>query len=180
MNQKEVLDFVLDMDKRADRRVAELFVRIVRDLLDNYTVQLMKNFIQHGETSTFKHCVAVSYKSFKTALRLGLDYRACARGGLLHDLFLYDWHDKSVRGNLHGFYHPGKALENAEKQFELSCKEREIIKKHMWPLTIIPPKCREAYVICYFDKVCTSVEVMREWGNLVKKLMKRKLYSKKG
>ncbi|MGD9560097.1 MAG: HD family phosphohydrolase, partial [Oscillospiraceae bacterium] len=92
----------------------------------------------------------------------GLDYRAAARAGLLHDLFLYDWHQHpSVTGaRFHGFSHPAEALKNAEKAFALNDMEKEIILKHMWPLTLNPPRYKEAFVVLYHDKVCSFRETM--------------------
>lgn len=156
----------------------DLFLDCISDLIESEVVQKMCNFTQHGDTTTFDHCLMVSFKSFQFCRKFNLDYRAAARGGLLHDLFLYDWHDKDLGVNLHGFYHPGIALRNAEKAFVLDDKEKEIIKKHMWPLTVVPPKCREAYVICYFDKTCTLKEVFKEWGVSLRKLMTRGLVKK--
>lgn len=156
----------------------KLFLDCINDLLESEVVQKMCNFTQHGDTTTFDHCLMVSFKSFRFCRKFNLDYRAAARGGLLHDLFLYDWHDKDLGVNLHGFYHPGIALRNAENAFVLDDKEREIIKKHMWPLTVVPPKCREAYVICYFDKTCTLKEVFKERGVSLRKLMTRGLVKK--
>lgn len=151
---------------------AREFYICIDDLLRSEAVQQMKKFTQHGTTSTFDHCVVVAFRSFLLCKKLRLDYKAAARGGLLHDLFLYDWHDKQARGHLHGFYHPGKALKNAEDNFTLTKKEKEIIKKHMWPLTVIPPTCREAYIISYYDKVCTSREVVIEWGGSLRRIYK--------
>lgn len=156
----------------------DLFLDCISDLIESEVVQKMCNFTQHGDTTTFDHCLMVSFKSFQFCRKFNLDYRAAARGGLLHDLFLYDWHDKDLKINLHGFYHPGIALRNAEKAFVLDDKEKEIIKKHMWPLTVVPPKCREAYVICYFDKTCTLKEVFKEWGVSLRKLMTKGLVKK--
>ena len=156
----------------------DLFLDCISDLIESEVVQKMCNFTQHGDTTTFDHCLTVSFKSFQFCRKFNLDYRAAARGGLLHDLFLYDWHDKDLEINLHGFYHPGIALRNAEKAFVLDDKEKEIIKKHMWPLTVVPPKCREAYVICYFDKTCTLKEVFKEWGVSLRKLMTKGLVKK--
>lgn len=156
----------------------DLFLDCISDLIESEVVQKMCNFTQHGDTTTFDHCLMVSFKSFQFCRKFNLDYRAAARGGLLHDLFLYDWHDKDLEISLHGFYHPGIALRNAEKAFVLDDKEKEIIKKHMWPLTVVPPKCREAYVICYFDKTCTLKEVFKEWGVSLRKLMTRGLVKK--
>lgn len=156
----------------------DIFLDCVSDLLVSEDVQKMCCFTQHGDTTTFDHCLMVSFSSFRFCRKFNLDYRAAARGGLLHDLFLYDWHDKKLRSNLHGFHHPSIALRNADSVFDLDDKEREIIKRHMWPLTVVPPKCREAYVICYFDKSCTVKEVFKEWGVSLRKLI-TKMYVKK-
>lgn len=54
-------------------------------------------FVQHGDTSCLLHCVAVAYYSaaILDLLRIRYDRRALVRGALLHDFFLYDWHNHS-------------------------------------------------------------------------------------
>ena len=84
--------------------------------------------------------------------------QALIRGALLHDYFLYDWHDKANGHHWHGFTHPGTALHNASEDWKLTPVEREIIKKHMFPLTPIPPTCREALLVCLADKICAAKE----------------------
>ena len=32
----------------------------------------------------------------------------------------------------------------------------------MWPLTITPPRCREAYVIVAYDKYCSLMETLHK------------------
>ena len=92
---------------------------------------------------------------------MGADYVACARAGLLHDLFLYDWHQHAMLTgeHFHGFTHPKTALLNAQEHFELSPLEADIILKHMWPLTIIPPKSVEGFIVSFADKYCSIAEV---------------------
>ena len=83
---------------------------------------------------------------------------------ILHsDYFLYDWHDKNRENyqKLHGFYHPGIALKNARKEYHLTRREEDIIKKHMWPLTVVPPLCREAWVVTAADKYCSLLETLK-------------------
>lgn len=82
------------------------------------------------------------------------------RGALLHDYFLYDWHEKSDDHRLHGFTHPARALKNAEEIFDLSVVEKDIIKRHMFPLTPVPPAYRESYLVCLADKICSSYETL--------------------
>ncbi|MEE1504614.1 MAG: hypothetical protein UGF89_10270, partial [Acutalibacteraceae bacterium] len=42
----------------------------------------------------------------------------------------------------------------------LNKKEEDIIKKHMWPLTVIPPKYLESFVVTSMDKYCATIEMI--------------------
>lgn len=149
------------------------YMECVYDILSSKVFQSMREYIQHGNTTTLKHCLDVSYVSYRICRRYGLDYRSAARGGLLHDLFLYDWHGYAKRtGNhFHGFTHPRVALHNANHYFELNNVEQDIIVKHMWPLTVIPPKTMEGYVVMYADKYCGLFETV----NRIKKSVEKRV-----
>lgn len=138
------------------------YMSCVRDIFESNEFRKMENFIQHGTTTTMQHCVAVSYVSYKICRKYNLDYRSAARAGLLHDMFLYDWHTyhRDTGKRFHGLTHPGTALRNAEKVFNLSDAEKNIILRHMWPLTIIPPKTKEGFAVVYADKYCTILETV--------------------
>jgi uncharacterized protein len=131
----------------------------VVDLLDSDTVKSMSNFIQHNEVTCLEHCISVSYYSFLVCRLFNIDCRSAARGALLHDLFLYDWHDTAPQEGLHAFVHPKIALKNAGV-FELNETEKDIIKKHMWPLTVIPPKHFESLIVSCVDKYCAFKETV--------------------
>ena len=126
-------------------------------------VSLMAGYVQHGQTTTLEHVAAVAYLSLALVRRLGLhcDERALVRGALLHDYYLYDWHDHNAApDNWHGFTHPRHALRNAEKDFpDLTDLERDIIAHHMVPLVPSPPRHKEALVVSLVDKICSTVEV---------------------
>lgn len=135
--------------------------QLVSDLIEDSVVLNMQDYIQHGNTTCYQHCINVSYYSYKLGKRLGLDTRSIARAALLHDLFLYDWHKVMIVQPLlkkHGFTHPKKALENATEHFELNEKEQDIIVKHMWPLTLRLPKYKESYIVVLMDKYCCLLE----------------------
>lgn len=80
------------------------------------------------------------------------------RGALLHDYFLYDWHQPHKEYGLHGFTHPSTALRNAVQDFDLNAVERNIIARHMFPLVPIPPRYRESVIVCLADKFCSLNE----------------------
>jgi len=137
------------------------YEKCVIDLIEHEMVRSMKNYIQHGDTSCLEHSLYVSYVSYLICKRLGLDYRSAARGGLLHDFFLYDWHKKKPYKGLHGFKHPHIALQNACKYFNLNYLEKDIIKKHMWPLTLRLPRFWETFIVNLSDKYCTIMETIK-------------------
>lgn len=142
------------------------FIQMIDDLLNNDTVKQMKNFRQHYETSCFDHCLIASYYCYLYGKKFNLDYVSCARAAMLHDLFLYDWRKKQDdRKGLHAFTHPKTAYENASKLFALNEKEKDIILKHMWPVTIALPKYKESYLLTLVDKYCALNESYQEIYN---------------
>lgn len=139
--------------------IEEEYEKCIRDIIRHEKVNAMKGFVQHGDISCLEHSLFVSYSSYLVCRKLGLDYRAAARGGLLHDFFLYDWHEKQAYKGLHGFVHPYIALSNANHYFDLSPCEKDIIQKHMWPLTLRLPRYRETLVVLMADKFCAMMEI---------------------
>lgn len=136
----------------------------IDEITENSRFEEMRNYTQHGNTSCFLHTVAVAYYSIRLANALNISVKSdeLMRGALLHDYFLYDWHDGKKERRIHGFTHPSKALDNAKEDFELTERECDIIKRHMFPLTVIPPKYRESIIVCIVDKCCSLYETFNK------------------
>ncbi len=141
----------------ADERI---FRQILTEVCRQSRILQSVHYIQHGSTSVFRHSVAVAYVSFwiVRSLRLAVEARTLIRGALLHDYFLYDWHEKDDSHKWHGFYHAGKALRNAMEDFELNEVEQDMIRRHMFPLNPVPPRHVESWVLCIADKICSGGE----------------------
>lgn len=137
--------------------IAAAFYLAVGELIESDAVRALDEVNQHMDTTRFQHSLNVSYYSFRLALKFGLDARAAARGGLLHDLFYYDTSAMHL-GPLHWSFHPQEALRNAEKLTDLTDTERDIIAAHMWPMTPERPKYKESYLVTFVDKWCASFE----------------------
>jgi len=137
------------------------FEKLVAELKEDEQALKMKNFIQHGSVTTYDHCLSVARKSLELARawRLRVDERALVRAAFLHDFYLYDWHKKG--DHLHGYHHPKIASELADLHFHLSKKEKQIIRSHMWPLTLFhAPASKEAAIVCIADKLCSAKETV--------------------
>lgn len=138
----------------------EQYMIIIDDIINNKLVQQMKKYRQHYNVSCFNHCLLVSYNLYLICKKHKLDYISAARAGMVHDLFLYDWRKReNGRKGLHAFTHGKQAYENAITFLNLNKKEKDIIIKHMWPVTLFSlPKYPETFWMIYVDKWSAIIE----------------------
>lgn len=152
---------------------------LVEDILLSDEFQKRKLFMHHHNLSVWDHSILVSFHSFLVASYCHADKRVCAIAGLLHDFYEQAWIDtpeirelddgryakdldsKKKFFDQHGFTHASSAAKNYVKYFpELENKRiTNTIKRHMFPLTPIPPKYLEGYIITCVDKVNSSKEL---------------------
>lgn len=146
---------------------------IVEDILRNQEFQKRRYFLHHHNLSVWDHSILVSFKSFLAAKYFNADRRICAIAGLLHDFYTYAWlynkelekiddgfylkevYIKKSLFKMHGFIHASDAANNYLKYFP-ELKDDKItnsIKRHMFPLNIIPPKYKEGFIITGIDKL---------------------------
>jgi len=139
----------------------EEFYECIKDLATHPAVLRMKRHPHHGTTNCYQHCINVAYYNYQWCRVLHLDAHSAARGGMLHDMFLYDWHThaKCTGDSFHGLTHPAAAHRNAVQFFHLNKIEKDIILNHMWPLTFWRlPRTREGFISTLTDKYCGACE----------------------
>lgn len=140
----------------------KLYYETIRELIKDPEIRKLQKIPQHDGNNTLNHCISVAKVSFALAekMRLRIDEKTLARGAMLHDYYLYDIEERGYSDYYHGTKHPVTALRNAEEKYDLSDKEKNIIRGHMWPLTFFhPPKSREAWLVSIADKYCAIKEM---------------------
>lgn len=130
---------------------------IVNNILDNEEFMKIKKIEHHG-ISRFDHSLKVSYYSYKIAKALHLDYEQTAVGGLLHDFFLSPENRTQKERMKSVFIHPKKAVKMAKSQFELTKKEEDMIRSHMFPINLSVPKYAESWIVSLVDKCVATNE----------------------
>ena len=135
------------------------FVNLTKELLDSDQVRMMGRWKHHGPVTTLDHSLFVAFSTYRVARLLRLDVRSAVRGALLHDLYLYDSHDKTAHPGNQCFDHPRFAARNAEALTPLTPKEKNIILSHMWPLGGALPRSKEAWTVDLVDTVCAGLEL---------------------
>ncbi|MCR4879494.1 MAG: HAD-IA family hydrolase [Bacilli bacterium] len=125
---------------------------------------------QHRTSNTYRHVCLVTRLCLYHATKKNLDYdyHSLIRGAFLHDLFFYDWRNNKEGRKHHLTRHPQRAIDNAQKYFELNEKEIDIIANHMWPITITKfPHTKEGRLVMMMDKKATFIEFFNKRKKLL-------------
>ena len=138
------------------------YMEHVGHLIDSAKVQRLGEITHHYHSTRLEHSINVSYTSYKLAKKFGWDAKSTARGGLLHDLFYYDWRDTKFNKS-HAWIHPRIAVRNAQKVTTLNKIEKDIIVKHMFGATVAPPRYKESWIVTCVDKYWAVREPTLPW-----------------
>ena len=141
------------------------YLSYVSEILESEEFKKRKNYEHHENESVYEHSLKVSYDSYLYAKKHNLNKRDISIGGLLHDFYYKPWKENTEKKSFfkkHGFVHAKEALENSHKYFPNLMNERidNIILRHMFPLNIVPPKYKEAWIVSLMDKK-NSLEVLK-------------------
>jgi uncharacterized protein len=152
---------------------------IVKPVLMHDEFQKRKLFFHHFNLSVWDHSILVSFNAYLYSLYFTCDSRVCALAGLLHDFYPWTWQYNEELEELdggkylvelktkhplfrqHGFTHGKAASINYVKYFPELEDDRitNSIKRHMFPLTPIPPKYKEGMIITLVYKLNSSREL---------------------
>jgi uncharacterized protein len=137
----------------------EEFDLIIKDIVNNNNFRELDNELHHG-ISRFGHSYRVSKGVYKMTKFLHLNYEEATRASLLHDFYFnYQLEDDNVVKKLGK--HPEYAVLNAEKYYDLTDLQKNMIESHMFPLGKVKPKYRESFCITIVDKIVALYEMQR-------------------
>lgn len=152
------------------------YLEIAGDLYNSPQLQRLSEVEHHFDINRLQHIRSVAYLSYVVSKKFGLDTVEAARGATLHDLVYYDWRENDWSHRPHGFRHPGFAVKNAYLLCgTITKKQKNIIKRHMWPLTPIPPRYPEGLVVTLMDKYCATIEIYYSKSEKFKKRLSKRV-----
>lgn len=143
-------------------RKDDQYLNIVSPILYKPEFEKLKIYEHHG-VSRYDHSLKVSYYSYKLSKLLHLDYDKTARAALLHDFFHNEENWKVKDRVKSTFIHPKKAIVNAKELFSLCEKEEDMIRAHMFPVTIRVPRYAESWIVNLVDKGVAIVEFAQKF-----------------
>jgi len=150
------------------------FYELAAHILRNSEFQRRRTFLHHQD-SVYDHSLRVAYVAYRIAKMVSkykkVNIKNVVISALLHDFYLTPWREykESFFFKKHGFVHGKIAALNSYYFFPKLMNERieNAIKRHMFPLTIIPPKYIEGWIVTMADKY-VSLEVFKKPRELPK------------
>lgn len=133
------------------------FLEIVQPILDLEEFNNTK-FQRHHGITRYDHSMNVAYITYVVTKNLKLNYKEATFAALIHDFFNDEVKDENGYKRL--VDHPKHALKNAMRYFELTDLQKDIIAKHMFPVTLTPPKYKESVLVSLIDKYSSINERM--------------------
>ena len=133
------------------------FMKLANKILNNGQFKKIKHIVHHG-TTRYNHSIRVAYLSYQITKIFGGEQESVVKAGILHDFFLNNYDKKLSNKVWMLIYHPVLAEQRAENYFNLTEKEKNIIKAHMFPLSKTIPKSKEAWIVALADKIVALEE----------------------
>ncbi|MBE6689887.1 MAG: phosphohydrolase [Ruminococcaceae bacterium] len=133
------------------------FYGLIEDILASPDFRSLRHCRHHVRSNVYDHSLKVAYLCYRHHKRFGsrIPLAEFVRGALLHDFYLYDWHDDWPLHRWHLFAHADIALQNAVRAYPaLTYVQRDMIRNHMFPVTPHRvPRTASGWWLCFYDKV---------------------------
>ncbi len=134
------------------------FEYIVGDILSNEKFKSLNNEFHHGITR-YEHSLRVARYTYWVSKTFHMNKSVeVTRAALLHDF--YNDSELGEETSVEKLStHPYMAAQNAIKYFDINDFQKNIIEVHMFPITKVLPKTKEAVLVSLMDKVAAVYEI---------------------
>ncbi len=122
--------------------------------------------LHHNRTSVGMHTLNVSMTSLRMSymlekLHIDTNREELVIGTLCHDLGILGRYHKFDNSRQCCHQHPIDSVQIARKLVpNLNQRTEKIIRRHMFPLTLLPPTNREGVIVSIADKYCAIKELV--------------------
>ena len=136
------------------------------DILDSERFRKAKT-IPHHNTNVAEHSLNTSEAALRICVwlkRRGIrvDQGEVIRACLLHDIGMTEevvHHSVSWKK---AYSHPRTGAQIARREYGVKKEQEEAIRRHMWPVCVIPPKNRIGWIVIAADKYSSIKEMLKK------------------
>lgn len=145
-------------------KYTDIILSYGRPVLKSRTFETLMTQKHHGCSTAGIHSIRVAYFCLFLASVLGAagihaDRRILVRAALCHDLGMMERYAQYRSSRQCCFQHPVNSVKEAEKILcDISYKEEDAIRSHMFPLAVYRPHSLEGWILTVADKMAAMTD----------------------
>lgn len=152
-----------------NRKPSKTIVKYASDILDSGWFEAAKHIPHHPGVSVAEHSLSVAEEAAQLCAWLkrrgiSVNERDVVRSALLHDIAMVEDEVHDAHSWVKAYTHPVRSAEISESEFGANEVQTDAIRRHMWPICMIPPRHKTGWVVLLSDKKSSVREVARHWN----------------
>ena len=134
------------------------------DILASERFQQAYGVTHHYKSNVAEHSLHVAGEACRIAGWLNrhgfsISYEDVVRGSLLHDIGMTDSRVAECRPWRKAYAHPRRGTDIAGSEYRENAVVQNTIRRHMWPICVIPPRHISGWIVVAADKICSIREI---------------------
>lgn len=136
------------------------------EILDSERFRAAEAIPHHLVGNVARHSLNVAKESCRIAEWLNrhgaqVDVKDAVCGSLLHDIGMTEAEVFRSPSWKKAYTHPERGAAVARDEYRATAVQEDAIRRHMWPICIVPPRHAVGWIITAADKICSIKEILR-------------------
>ncbi len=152
-----------EKEKKLLQKVQELGANVI----NSERFQAAWKIPHHRKLNVAEHSINVAKESVRIAtwlkrhgMNVNIEDAVC--GSLLHDIGMTEKQIFRSPSWKKAYTHPDRGAIVARDEYRANAIQENIIRRHMWPICVIPPKHKEGWIVVAADKISSVKELLHK------------------
>lgn len=150
--------------KKDDDPLLQAVTRLGADVVNSDRFRSAWDIPHHRSENVALHSLRVAQESYRIAAWLHrhgipVDVEDAVFGGLLHDIGMTEKQVSSSPSWKKAYSHPHLGAEIAENEYFANATQKDAVRRHMWPICVIPPSHAAGWIVLAADKIVSMREI---------------------
>lgn len=153
--------------KKQDRedKLLQSVQELGAEIIDSERFRAAEAIPHHLAGNVAQHSLNVARESCRIAEWLNrhgakVDVKDAVRGSLLHDIGMTEKEVFRSPSWKKAYSHPDRGAKLAREEYRANDVQEDAVRRHMWPICLIPPKHAAGWIVSAADKICSIKEIL--------------------
>ena len=135
------------------------------EIIDSERFRAAGAIPHHLAGNVAQHSLNVAKESCRIAEWLNrhgaqVDVKDAVCGSLLHDIGMTEREVFRSPSWKKAYSHPERGASVAREEYRVNAVQEDAVRRHMWPICVVPPKHTVGWIVSAADKICSIRELL--------------------